>query len=202
MELLLQKTDSYKPLYLVTACEELRVFGIFEQVTDRIKRMSESVPELLEEVLERLEGKIPSNRLTIEGDYDKELLRNTLSLLECSRGGLLETEMLHLLGREGAPLPSYIWSRLYRSLSAFLRPPGESGEGMLDFFHRQLAKAVRRRYMPDNEDGKRTELSMHKKLATFFLSLSDPKGNLSFTSNDRRGISELPYHLLKGLSSL
>src|SRR4051812_36955829 len=118
MDSLLQKTDSYKPLYLITACEELRVFGVFEQITDRIQRMSDTVPGLLEEVLERLEG-----------DYGAELVMNTLSLLECSRGGLLETEMLNLLGK-GGPLPSYLWSRLYRSLSAFLRPPGESGEGV------------------------------------------------------------------------
>lgn len=64
------------------------------------------------------------------------MVRDTLLLLERSRNGLLETELLHLLGKNGDPLPSYIWSRLYRSLAAFLRPPGESGEGMLDFFHR------------------------------------------------------------------
>ncbi len=64
------------------------------------------------------------------------------NLFESVLLGLLENEMLQLLGKEGRALPSFLWSRLYRSLSAFLRPPGESGEGMLDFFHRQLAKGT------------------------------------------------------------
>src|SRR4051794_13471000 len=100
MALLLEKRDSYKPLYLVTACEELRVFGIFEEVSDRIRRMSPTVSKLLEEVLERLET-----------DHGTEIVRTTLSLLDCSRGGLLEVEMLHLLGEEGKPLPPFVWSR-------------------------------------------------------------------------------------------
>lgn len=56
MDLLLEKTDSFKPLYLVTACEELRIFGVYEHVTDRIATMSDTVPGLLDEVLQRLEG--------------------------------------------------------------------------------------------------------------------------------------------------
>ena len=124
MDSLLEKEDSYKPLFLVTACEELRVFGVYEQVTSRIRRMSGTVPGLLEEVLERLED-----------DFDKNLVRSALCFLECSRGGVLETEMLALLGNGETPITPFQWAPLYRSLQAFLRPPGE-GEGVLDFFHR------------------------------------------------------------------
>lgn len=100
MELLLKKKESHKPLFLITACEELRVFGVFEKVSDKIVSMPETVPGLLEEVLIRLEG-----------DHGLELVRNALCLLECSRGGLLEVEILHILGKENKPLPSFIWSR-------------------------------------------------------------------------------------------
>lgn len=63
-------------------------------------------------------------------------------------------------------MPVSVWSRLYRryaiiylyfqhnldakviiSLKPYLRPPGESGEGVLDFFHQQLSFAVTLRYL-------------------------------------------------------
>eukprot|EP01114_Cavostelium_apophysatum_P006997 TRINITY_DN1864_c0_g1_i2.p1 TRINITY_DN1864_c0_g1~~TRINITY_DN1864_c0_g1_i2.p1 ORF type:complete len:1456 (+),score=157.69 TRINITY_DN1864_c0_g1_i2:62-4429(+) len=178
MALLLAKKDSHKPLYLITACEELRVFGVYEQVSARIAKMSDKVGSLLEEVLERLEG-----------DHGVELVTVTLSLLTCSRGGLLEVELLQMLDS-----PPYAWSRLYRSMSAFLRPPGESGEGMLDFFHRQLAKAVERKYLAGKP---RRLIDTHRKLASFFLRQADPDSDFSWSSNHRRGLSELPFHLLQ-----
>jgi len=90
MELLLSKSESDNPLYLVVACEELRVFGEFEKVTERITSLPNDVPMLFEQVLERLEH-----------DHGEEIVKSGLSLLACARHGLLETEMLELLRREG-----------------------------------------------------------------------------------------------------
>lgn len=65
-----------KPLYLIVACEELRVFGVFEKVSERIQEMAGTVPNLFEEVLVR-----------VEQDFDdKSLPVNTLALLTCSKG--------------------------------------------------------------------------------------------------------------------
>jgi telomerase protein component 1 len=50
MKRLLSKKDAYKPLYLIVACEELRVFGVYELVSERIASMAETVPALFEEV--------------------------------------------------------------------------------------------------------------------------------------------------------
>ena len=83
MAKLLAKTDSTKPLYLIVACEELRVFGVYEKVSERIDNMAPTVPDLFAEVLERLEN-----------DHGPDVLRAALSLLECSRGGLLEVEVI------------------------------------------------------------------------------------------------------------
>ena len=44
-----------------------------------------------------------------------------------------------------SPLPAYKWAEIYRALKPFLRPFGDSGEGRLDFYHRSLSKAVRRK---------------------------------------------------------
>ena len=40
MRLLLGKTKSDNPLYLIVACEEMRVFGVFERVTEKIKTLA------------------------------------------------------------------------------------------------------------------------------------------------------------------
>ncbi|ELR16687.1 NACHT domain containing protein [Acanthamoeba castellanii str. Neff] len=83
MKRLLSKKDAYKPLYLIVACEELRVFGVYELVSERIDSMADTVPALFEEVLMRLEK-----------DHGWDLVRNALALLQCSRGGLLESECI------------------------------------------------------------------------------------------------------------
>ncbi|MDP2767729.1 MAG: DUF4062 domain-containing protein [Candidatus Methanoperedens sp.] len=179
MGLLLSKGESNNPLYLIVACEELRVFGEFERVTERIKSLPGDVPMLFEQVLERLEH-----------DHGKELVKSTLSLLACARHGLLETEMLELLRREGeGQLPRAIWARLYRSLQFYLRPPGERGEGALDFFHRQLAKAVRQMYLKHEE-----EIAGHRRLAEYFKCKADPTGDAMWKGNYPRGLSEMQYH--------
>ncbi len=184
MGLLLSKGESDNPLYLIVACEELRVFGGFEQLTERIKSLPSDMPMLFEQVLERLEH-----------DHGKELAKSALSLLECSRYGLLETEMLEMLRREGEEqLPRAIWARLYRSLQFYLRPPGESGEGMLDFFHRQLAKAVRERYLKHEEE----EIAGHRRLAEYFKRKADPTGDAVWKGDYPRGLSELTYHQTQG----
>ncbi|HLF83636.1 MAG TPA: NACHT domain-containing protein, partial [Blastocatellia bacterium] len=181
MSMLLRKRHSDTPLYLVVACEELRVFGEFERVTDRILAFPDEVAELFGQVLERLER-----------DHGREIVESALTFLECSRYGLLETELLELLKRdEETQLPQAIWAAFYRSVKSFLRPPGESGEGLLDFFHRQMSKAVRTRYLSADDALQKS----HRELAEFFCRKADPYGNRSWLGNYPRGLSQLPFHL-------
>lgn len=187
LDLLLQKTDAHKPLYLIVACEELRVFGVFENLEERIRDMAPIVPSLFEEVLKRLEG-----------DHDPKLVINFLSLLTCSRGGLLETEIKLLLGYpdEDEPLPQSSWSKLYRSLQHYLRPPGESGEGVLDFFHQQFPKAVRRLYLSQPEK----EKAIHSTLANFFWKLGDRERDGTWAEGSYRSLQHVVYHQVKSHS--
>jgi len=184
MGALMSKGESDNPLYLIVACEELRVFGEFERVMERIANLPDDISSLFEQVLERLET-----------DLGWELVKSALSLLACARQGLLESEMLELLqhGSEGQ-LPRAVWARLYRSLKFYLRPPGESGEGTLDFFHRQLAKAVLQRYMVTEAD----RITTHRRLAEYFQRKADPAGDAMWKGDYPRGLSELPYHQTQG----
>ena len=48
-------------------------------------------------------------------------------------------------GRQINYLPARDWAIIYRNLKPLLRPCGDLGEGRLDFYHRSLSKAVRRK---------------------------------------------------------
>jgi len=180
---LLRKRESNNPLYLVVACEELRVFGEFERVSNRIERFPEDVAGLVDQVLER-----------VEHDHGRELVAETLSLLACAREGLAEAELLDLLRRPGeARLPPAIWARLYRSLRFYLRPPGQHGEATLGFFHRELAKTTRRRYLASEE----AETRCHARLAEYFDQKGDPRGDGTWSGQYPRAFGEVAYHLLR-----
>jgi len=58
MRVLLRKVDAGKPLYLTVACEELRVFGVYEMVSDKIKDMGPQIAKLFDGVLQRLEVRL------------------------------------------------------------------------------------------------------------------------------------------------
>lgn len=107
MRVLLSKKESDNPLFLKLACEELRVFGIFEKIGERIKKISQTLPLLLQEILTRLEE-----------DHSREVTKQALSLIICSRDGLNEEE---LAGMIQPNVPPANLQRLMRALNDFVR---------------------------------------------------------------------------------
>lgn len=89
-------------------------------------------------------------------------------------------------------LSSVKWSELFLALKLFLWPVGKSGEGQLDFFHRQVAKAVRNRYLVTPA----ARQQYHSMLAKYFMKKCDPNGNKQWLDYSR-GTSELPFHLME-----
>ena len=64
----------------------------------------------------------------------------------------------------------------------------DSGEGRLDFYHRSLSKAARKRYFSGDDDEKQRKYNFwHGVLADYFEGVQDL---------DRKA-EELPYHLEK-----
>lgn len=177
MRLLLKKTDAVSPLYLILACEELRMFGVFEQLSERIKALSSQLPRLMEEILHRLET-----------DHGKVLVSTALGCIASARGGLRESELLVLLRRRDhaeEALPRAIWTRFLRAITPFLRPVARKGdvEAPLSFFYHQMQLAVTHKYL-ETDGGVR----IHRLLSEFFMS----KGR-----EYPRTVSELPYHLVR-----
>ncbi|MGR3177956.1 MAG: tetratricopeptide repeat protein [Candidatus Anammoxibacter sp.] len=159
------------PLYLRTLIEELRIFGVHEELEDRIDHYlkAETVKNLFEKVLERYEE-----------DYERDrpgLTRDVMSLIWASRRGLSETELLELLGSAGKPLPQAFWSPLYLAAEESL----VSRSGLLNFFHDFLRNAVESKYQQDQNAKRKT----HLYLADYF-----EKREL-----DDRKVNELPWQL-------
>jgi hypothetical protein len=203
MAVLLKKKESGKPLYLTIVAEELRLYGEYERVNQKIAGFSDTIEGLFDQIFKRLE----------DDTDDIQLVKDAMCFFECSRFGLLETEMLQLLkpsvkdalriglidaefdskgNKTPYELPRKKWSALFLSISTYFRTPGEDKTGFIDFFHRQMSKAVRKKYLND-----KLEKAYHKRLAEYFHKQAfgnDPK--LSFSGYDGRGFAELPYHRL------
>jgi nephrocystin-3 len=163
--------QSSNPLYLRTLLEELRVFGIYEELENRINHYlkAQTVDDLFELVLERYKE-----------DYERDrpgLVRDAMSLIWASRRGLSETELLELLGSDGESLPKAYWSPLFLATEESL----VSRSGLLNFFHDFLRKAVKDKYLHDTE----LKRASHLRLADYF-----EKREL-----DDRKVDELPWQL-------
>ncbi|XP_071108422.1 telomerase protein component 1-like [Haliotis cracherodii] len=188
MQLLVTKEDAGRPLYLAISCEELRVFGEFRKLTSKIQCLPGDLSGVIEIVL---------NRIIKEYGGDKVL--STLCLIETSRFGLSEAELVQLLAVEplipssssntapiqftGQKIHMAEWAFVYLGLHQFLRPcGGGSDDGRLDFYHRTSSKVVRQVFLKDEA----TKVAYHKRLAAFFKQCKDIA----------RKCEELPYHLL------
>ena len=162
--------QSANPLYLRVLLNELRLFGIHEQLDARIGHylQAPSPYELYVKVIARWEK-----------DYGAgtSLVSDSLSLLWATRRGLSETELLDALGRAGQPFPRAMWSPLFLAMADALVSRG----GLLTFAHDFLRTAARNAYLP-------TELHQqqaHIRLADYFD--SQPAGP--------RRTEELPWQL-------
>ncbi len=159
VRLLLSNPATANPLFLLVALEELRGFGSFEQLNQRIAalpRGDDAVSLLFDQVLERLEQ-----------DFDAGLVRAILGLLAASRRGLSEAELRRLTKSD----------ELFPVLRQ-MRPYLLSRGGLLGFYHSDLARAVRRRYLAGEEERR----AAHLRLADHFAAAdSDPGRRLDET---------------------
>ncbi|XP_011406078.1 PREDICTED: telomerase protein component 1-like [Amphimedon queenslandica] len=191
MKLLLTKREAGNPLYLLLACEELRMFGVYEEVGAFLKKLPTTTAGLLQDVLSRLEE-----------EHGAELVSSALTILCLVRDGLKETEMANILsllfsnpstGGKGRVPPSVL-ARLIRSMQTFLQPYQSHASETLILSHKEIEKAVKSRYL--RGAGADRERQLHKIIAQYFRSNIDPTNDLSFTGTDTHSFNELPYHLV------
>ena len=147
--LLLANLATANPLFLLVALEELRGFGSYEQLNERIDdfpREGDTVTAIFTQVIDRLEE-----------DFDQETAHAVLTLLASARRGLSERELQELLANVAGR------DDLFPILRQ-LRPYLLSRAGLLDFYHRNLFKAVREKHLTTDE----LQSAAHARLAAYF----------------------------------
>ena len=169
------KVKKGNPLYILVALEELRIVGDFEELPIKISKLPDNVPDLFNQVLER-----------IEEDFNRGLVEDCMSYIACGKQGMTSEEMQSLLKKHSPQqpsekLPDMLWSRLYRAFCSYLF----ERSGVIDFFHGQLKEAVGKRYLEKEEARK----ICHQKIADYFES--------SWQEPYLRALAELPHQLLK-----
>ncbi len=152
--LLLQNPATESPLFLLVALEELRGFRSYEQIDSRIRlfpREGDTVTALFMQVIERLED-----------EFGEELTRAVLTLLASARRGLSDLELLELIEDVGVKVEESA-TGLFPVLRQ-LRPYLQHRAALQDFFHRNLYRAVRERYMATAG----SQAAAHGRLADYF----------------------------------
>jgi tetratricopeptide (TPR) repeat protein len=117
------------PLFLRTLAEELRLFGVHEQLARGVAHYlaSQTLHDLFERVLQR-----------VESDCGRQAVKTALVALWASRAGLREKEILDL-----AQLQPAQWAAIRNALDEALLETG----GRLIFAHDYMRQAVMQRYL-------------------------------------------------------
>ena len=169
---------SGNPLFLMTVLEELRVFGVHEELEQRLATIlslpsskaegdEPTVDDAFEHVLAR-----------VEEDLGKKPVQKAMEAIWASRAGLYQDELLAI-----AKLVPAQWAAIQNALDESIY---ESG-GKISFGHDYLRKAVEDRY---GLTGKK-KLKLHRKLAGWFDDVACNAGV------DERLAQELPWQFAK-----
>ena len=204
------------PLFLTVALEELRVFGGFQTLIDRIQalptltgrsasesslspadRGPEPPTETIDNALDGLFGQI-LDRLDRECHVD-DLVTTMFRLLASAKEGLSEQELLELLARllpaEDATRRSGEVEVVLRQVRGYLMRKGP----LVDFYHRSFWKAVRAKYLTDPgqlEQAHSALANYFSEQASYVAGPRDGSTKLRRVPNERK-ISELPWQLLR-----
>lgn len=214
------------PLWLKLAFEEARHWKSYDGLPtghDTVPGLSGDVPGILRDLFARLED--PQN-------HGELFTRRALGYLAAGRRGLTEDELIDVLSSEKAAgrdktvmedfidrsptekekdeaqrlkkLPVLVWSRVYSDIEPYLTERAAFGATVLDFYHRQVADEVRKKYCSGAH-----AIHLHRNLAAYFGGLDYFRESLE-EQRERarrlpptprpvnvRKVDEVPYHVLQ-----
>jgi hypothetical protein len=191
---LLAKTDAITPLYLLTALEELRTLGTFEEITNRINQLPPKTQDLFIWILTRLEDDDGFREVSGK-KIGKLLIPCFASLMGVSRHGLSQQELIEIITRTSLEAENPVVDDIQRNVASLIQLliPYLMRRGLLiDFYHEQFRKAVETKYL----DTKEKQIAAHRMLADYFLSQAHSVQNGLWQGKIPRGFSELLFHLI------
>jgi tetratricopeptide (TPR) repeat protein len=180
IEMILASEHTRDPLYLTTLLQEVRVYGSYEGLVERIRfyLTSENTTAMFHKFIAHLEQDFDSPECPA-------LVRTTLCLLACARSGLSETELKRVLNRAlNIPDTESFPTLPFAALLIRLEPSLVDQHGLKLFSHQYLREAICQRYLSGDEgDARRTACREH--LVEYFSGLPPCL----------RKVQELPWQL-------
>ncbi|XP_051725958.1 telomerase protein component 1 [Ctenopharyngodon idella] len=204
LQTLLMKKGSVSPLYLHLACEELKNYASFEKMKDSLQSLPQSLGELVQHSLLRLETEycraglgwalatlaVSSNGLRESDLYTILNMCNDLN----SRGGLVSwQEILHIARHPESRVPMAVFSQLARTLHSLIgQSHGQGSDDLLTLTHPEVRSAFEHLYLSTEESRTRSHLI----IAAHLWVRSNPQGKDTFLHSDADILSHLPAHLM------
>ncbi|GFN93643.1 telomerase protein component 1-like [Plakobranchus ocellatus] len=173
VEKIIKDTGADSPLWVMLMAEELRIFGDFRLMADKINNLPCSLNEFLVQVLDRV----------IQED-ERGVIKKVLCLVACSRFGSLPSRyFLHLCGDMKAQeeLPLMYLAQARRTLKPYLRVTMVLNDSVA-FSHQAVLQAVNK-FLLSTEASRREWYIL---LADFYQTLC---------TNPREKVWYLPYYL-------
>ena len=135
---------SNNPLFIRTLAEELRLFGVHEELQKRLKHYltSKTIDDLFERVLKR-----------VEGDSGKQAVQLAMQSIWAARAGLTEKEILAIVGLKPAT-----WAPIRNALDECLL----ESNGKITFAHDYMRIAVKDRYLKTKQLQKQAHIDLAK----------------------------------------
>jgi nephrocystin-3 len=146
---------SGNPLFLLTVLEEMRVFGVHEELEQRLITLLSPPPSKGEDEAPTVDDVFEHVLARIEEGLGKKAVQQAMEALWASRAGLYQEELLAI-----AKLAPAKWAAMQNALDESLY----ESSGKISFGHDYLRKAVEDRY---GLTGKR-KLKLHHRLAEWF----------------------------------
>jgi tetratricopeptide (TPR) repeat protein len=134
------------PLFIRTLAEELRLFGVHEELQKRLDQYLtvKTIDGLIEQVLER-----------VEIDCGKKQFKSVVTTIWASRSGLTEKEIIGL-----AKITPVTWAFIRSSLDEALQDTG----GKITIVHDYVRSAIKNRYLPTAQH----QAKAHASLGSWF----------------------------------
>jgi len=202
MKLLVSKREANLPIFLKFACEEIRFFGLYERLSEHLRKLPQTVPLLLQSIAVRLES-----------DHGKELVSWALLILYLSRQGLSEDELFEvvccvafcmqyttqqlnsdsLIDKDveaDQNISRIEFAMLTRSLKGLVQ---QSDEQPLQLSFFDVRNLVKQRYV--RTAGSENMTRVHRVLAAYYKKRSF---NKNWKQSDAKALSEIVYHMAAG----
>ncbi|XP_030629420.1 telomerase protein component 1 [Chanos chanos] len=204
LQTLLMKKGAVSPLYLHLACEELRNYASFEKMKESLQSLPQSLCELVQRSLLRLESQYGSAGLgwalgalavSKTGLRERDLYTILCMCNDLTTQGGRATwqDMLRLARNPKSRVPMATFSQLGRTLESLISPSLARGpDDCLTLTNPEVRSAFEQILLSTEEDQNRAHLIM----AAHLWVRSDPQGKNTFLYCDLDTLIQLPHHLM------